>query len=49
MFGRNHTKDCQILLIWIISLMKKILKRLLKPVISLLELRYVSLINNGEK
>ena len=49
MFGRNHTKYYQTLLKWTKFWIKKILKRLLTPMMSLSVLRYVSLINNVEK
>ena len=49
MFGRNHTRDYQTLLIWTMLWIKKIMKRMLTPMIFFfLALRYVSLINGGE-
>ena len=49
MNGRNHTKDYQTLMIWTMLWIKKILKRLLTPMVSLSALRYVSLMNKEEK
>ena len=49
MFGRNHNKGYQNLLIWTMSWIKKMLKSMLTPIISLLGLRYAYLTNKGEK
>ena len=48
MFGRNYTRDYQNLLIWAMSWIKKLMKILVTPMISMLALRYVSLMNEGE-
>ena len=48
MFGRNHTKEYHTLLIWTMTRIKKILKSMLKCVISLLALRYFQLMNERE-
>ena len=48
MFWSNHTKDYHTLLIWTISRIKKILKKLLTHMISLSEMRYVYLMNEGK-
>ena len=47
-FGRNNAKDYQTLLIWTMLWINKTMKRLLTPMISLLALRNVYVMNEGE-
>ena len=49
MFERNYNKEYHTLLISTMPWIKNILKRILTPMISLSMLRYVSLINEGQK